>query len=341
MKWRISYCKYRIKILFNKRRNKQLMECYNRMAKESLAMKDSWSNRLDYLIAWNLFGSEPEDYFSFSFFNHRNPIFRSHHVTRTRLNFIKYKFNDDAAFKFLNSKEMFNEYYSEFMGREWCNPKKVSKSEFVHKFSQSRSGFVFVKPLSGSGGKGAYVEACDNTILESLYDRLHLDMNEWIVEEYYSQIGFFHDVNPSSLNTIRITTVRAKDNIIPLYSYFRAGGKDSVVDNVHSGGVKYNIDIRNGCLREGRSYINNSIIEHPSTGKKVAGELIENWNKVVSFAIELHSKAPEGANLIGWDICVSNGSMIVIEANASPGFNAEIDCKYNTWKKVKTFLDLQ
>lgn len=193
--------------------------------------------------------------------------------------------------------------------------------------------------MSGFGGKGAFRTSADADNMRKIYRELTSGDAQYIVEEYFDQKGFLRDVNPSSLNTIRATTVRIKDDIVLLYAYFRAGGANSAVDNLHSGGVRYAIDIKSGELQKGINYVDNNIECHPSTGVKVAGYKLPQWQEIREFVTKLHKMAPEGANLIGWDICVSDDKLIVIEGNAGPGFPQEIRFSDNTWKKVRKCLN--
>ena len=332
MKWRLGYYKKRVKQIIGKKSN--MLRIYDEMVKKSERCPDTRFNRFDYLCSYIMFGTEPEDYFSFDFFERRNPFFRNHHVTRTRMNYIKEKLNTPSAVKILNSKADFNSIFEEYLGRKWCCPNDTDEETFVNRLS-SEKGEVFVKLLSGFGGKGAFRTSADADNLRKLYKELTEGDAKYIVEEYYDQKGFLRDVNPSSLNTIRVTTLRTPKDIVPLYAYYRAGGADSAVDNLHSGGVRYTIDIKNGEFLKGINYTGNNIENHPSTGIKVAGYILPLWHDVIEFVTKLHKMAPEGANLIGWDVCVSDDKMVVIEGNAGPGFPQEIRFSDNTWKKVR------
>ncbi|WP_081679543.1 sugar-transfer associated ATP-grasp domain-containing protein [Butyrivibrio sp. XPD2002] len=198
---------------------------------------------------------------------------------------------------------------------------------------------MFVKVLDGFGGRGDYKAKADEKSLREVYKNITESNAKYIVEEYFYQDGFFHEVNPSSLNTIRVTTAKNKKGIQIFFAYFRVGGAGARVDNLHSGGVSYPIDITKGQLYTGLTYKICDIEYHPSTNTKVAGYVIPNWKEIVDYAKKLHQMAPEGANLIGWDFCVNTDKIIVIEGNAGPGFPLEINYKQNTWKKVKKYLD--
>lgn len=336
MKWKRGYIKKRLKQIIGKK--DKMLNLYDEMVKKSTECKDSAFNRFDFLCSYIMFGVEPEDYFSYDFYEHRNPFFRNHHVNRTRMNYIKEKLNKPEAIVTLNSKADFNRIYADYLGRKWCSPHEVDEETFISTL-KGEGKEVFVKFLSGYGGRGAFRTSAEADNLKKLYKELTEGDAKYIVEEYFDQKGFLRDVNPSSLNTIRVTTARAKASVVPLYAYYRAGGADSPVDNLHSGGVRYTIDINTGKLLKGINYTGKDITNHPSTGIKVAGYVIPKWDEVLDFAKKLHMLAPEGANLVGWDICLSDDKMVVIEGNAGPGFPQEVRFSDNTWKKVRRILD--
>ncbi|WP_029233698.1 sugar-transfer associated ATP-grasp domain-containing protein [Butyrivibrio sp. VCB2006] len=336
MNWRLSYIRFRLKHIVSKK--SYLMWKYRELVGTSKACNNSLWTKVDYILANAMFGVEPEDYFRFCLYTSHNPFYRNHLVTRQRLNFSKSKLNDKSAVELFSSKAIFDEAYGNYLGRKWCLLDSKTADEFVDMFSNP-DGFVICKPLDGYGGKGILKIPSDKEALWKLFQDLEGKRDKYIVEEYYEQKGLLHEINPSSLNTIRVTTLKIGNNIEVVYAYLRAGGKGSIVDNLHSGGVSYTIDIKNGLILPGVTYSECGIIRHPSSGVTVAGNIIPNWEKIIEYAIELHRHAPEGARLIGWDICISDNDLLVIEANTGPGFPADVDFTHNTWEKMRKALD--
>ena len=152
MKWRIGYYKLRLKHILGKK--DRYINMYNEMVQKSDKCKDTRFNRFDFLCSFILFGAEPEDYFSYNFYEHRNPFFRNHHVTRVRLKYLKPTFNTAEAIAVLDSKSDFNKIYDEFLGRKWCCPKETDEETFVNLFKGDNKE-VFVKLLSGSATTSA------------------------------------------------------------------------------------------------------------------------------------------------------------------------------------------
>ena len=335
MKWRLSYCKSILRRI--KKYKKEKLNLFNELASEFEGCKGNFSEKIDYLISYFIFGAQPEDYIIGNFYRIKNFFYRNHYVTIDRLNFIKCKFNTYEGLFFLDSKEKFDLFYNEYMGRKWCNPSKISEEEFIRTF-YLQNGYVFVKPMNGYGGIGNFKHSADKKSLENLYKRLTESDENFIVESYIEQKGVLHDINPSSLNTIRIATVRVRKRVVPLFAYFRAGGAGSIVDNLHSGGVSYSIDIKNGKILPGITFKKDNIVSHPSTGIKVAGRIVPHWEAILEYAGKLHKMAPEGIGLVGWDICLNGDELCVIEGNGGPAFPREIRFRDNRWKNVKRLL---
>ncbi|WP_029233699.1 sugar-transfer associated ATP-grasp domain-containing protein [Butyrivibrio sp. VCB2006] len=331
MNWKYDYYKLMITRLFKGRFLNR--GDYNTMVAESTSCKNTLLNKLDYILANVAFGVQPGDYFIYELYKYRNPFYRNHNVNRTRLIFMRSRLNDQTSTDFLTSKPDFYNAYNEYLGRKWCCVDDVSEEEFIKRLS-SANGHVFVKPIGGYGGEGARKVSADENELRKLYRELSDSEDKYLVEEYYEQKGFFHDVNPSSLNTIRMITLKCDDKIELVYAFLRVGMADSIVDNLHSGGLSYVIDIKNGEILKGVNYRTNEVEIHPSTNTKVTGHIIPNWESVVDFTVKLHKMAPEGAHMIGWDICVSDDEIIVIEGNASPAFLRDVRFSDNTWKKL-------
>lgn len=95
-----------------------------------------------------------------------------------------------------------------------------------------------------------------------------------------------------------------------------------MVDNLHADGAQYPIDVDTGCIVRGSVKYNGekTIRYHPSTGTKMIGMQIPNWNKILTTLKET-GKIPTNVRYIGWDIAVTEDGCKVIEANYKQGRN--------------------
>lgn len=289
---------------------------------------------VDFKISLRLLGAEYEDYFGSAFFKTPWRV-RKKSITRQRLNFLKPRLNDMSIGNQVDGKDRFAENFKEEFAREFCVFPECSKEEFFEKFDGIKK--IIVKPVDEFGGRGVKVFDV-NEDLSLVYDEIKNTGEKLIAEEYIFQKGFLHDVNPDTLNTIRVTTLRRPDGEARVIcAYFRAGGKGAVTDNHHSGGVLYHVSVETGELGVG-TYMNGAIFKnHPSTGLRVTGKTVPHWDEIKKLCERSHLKAPYGINLIGWDVCLSDGDITLIEGNLGPGF-CLMEEKEDCWNKALNAL---
>lgn len=262
-----------------------------------------WRNsitRLDYMLCWYFLGAVPEDYYSMVF-KEKNWKWRSHHVTRMRLDFIKLKMNfDNESCEILNDKALFCEIWNDELHRKWCVPADITEKEFESEFCDINQ--IIAKKRKGYGGKGIIIFDTLKTDLKTIYKQIISQEEPYIAEEYHNQTGWLNKINPSSLNTIRVTTVKVNEKTDVIFAYLRTGIKDSVVDNLHNGGIRFPINHHTGEIYPGMDYTNNNIKKHPDSKIQIAGETIPKWNDITDYCKKAHQKAPVNVHFIGWDI---------------------------------------
>ena len=194
-----------------------------------------------------------------------------------------------------------------------------------------------VKPRNGVGGKGfRMIDVNDD--LPEIYRELILEP-PLIAEEYIFQTGLLHELNPSSVNTVRLITLRNKDAILLLDAYVRIGRVGSLTDNFHTRGVTAEVRMADGLMLDGEQAVRNHLSCHPDSGVRFSGETIPRWGEVVDLCIRAHEIAPEGLDLIGWDVCVDETHLLLIEGNNTPGFGAYRKGNPNGWKLFKEYLN--
>lgn len=284
--------------------------------------------RLDFMLCWIFLGATPEDYFSM-LFNRKGWIWRNHHVTKIRMRFLKRKFNHDSKSRnLLDDKASFYRHWQEHLHRKWCIPEELSFEEFEEKFNGANT--IIAKRRQGFGGKGIIFFDMAERDLRSVYDEIISEKDDYIVEEYHNQTGWLHDVNPSSLNTIRVATISINGKTDVIFAYLRVGIEGSHVDNLHSGGIRFPIDHHTGRILKGMNYQICDVEAHPDSGISLYGETIPKWDEIVEFCRNAHDLAPESLHLVGWDICLDEDDMILIEGNSGPGF-PPIDNPHDDW----------
>lgn len=209
------------------------------------------------------------------------------------------------------NKAEFLTLFSSYVHRRWFLANSISFKQF-----RDFNNIVdcIAKPIEGALGNGVFkiTRCCPN--LESLYEKCV--SNNLLIEECISNESSIAQFHPSSLNTIRVTSVTGGG---VLGAFIRFGRHGSVVDNAHAGGIFAQIDtmtgliVSNGINTDGDEYE-----EHPDSHVKIKGFKVPQWNEILEICRSAHKMVPE-MPVIGWDICINvNNEIEIIEGNHLP-----------------------
>ena len=270
-----------------------------------------------------LHGARVSDYVGFSMFQMSGRERRSY-VTVHRSNKLEKMFNAAPAEEKakIGDKHLFNQVFAAFVQRDWLYAPDHTDEE-IRSFLQ-RHDAIIVKPLNQSKGIGVRREETAALLQDNGAAFLKLARQEkLLLEELIRQHPVLSAVNPSSVNTIRVSSARDRAGEVHIIgASLRGGGKDSVVDNLHAEGVQYPIDVATGCILRGGVKYNGekNVLFHPSTGTKMIGLQIPNWDKILTAVKEAGKLLPH-MRYIGWDVAVTETGCDIIEANYLQGSN--------------------
>ncbi len=174
--------------------------------------------------------------------------------------------------------------------------------------SQGRSVIRF-SSSNGTTNKGMSVQK----LLESY-------RKNYIVQEVVRQHATLSRLNPTSLNTIRLTTFRRENDVVVLTSLLRMGRKGALVDNVSVGGVFCEINPDGKLKAPAYSIKPTGKYDYNDYGIKYDGIQVPQYEEVVKRAKEMHLQLPY-TRIVGWDFTINENSQVVlIELNLhSPG----------------------
>lgn len=182
---------------------------------------------------------------------------------------------------------------------------------------------VIIKPtINSCQGRGVKLFSTkkgkmeDNVTIQSLFSEYG---DNFIVQKRVQQHPFLSSLNESSLNTMRILTLRIGNEVIVLSKAIRVGGKGSITDNGYGGGFCTGI-MDDGSLKfRGYQLTTGKHIDKLQNGKKLAGLKIPHFDKVISKAQEMALALPY-LRLIGWDFTIdTDNEPVFIEMNTLPG----------------------
>ncbi|MBR0161999.1 MAG: hypothetical protein IJQ02_12050 [Oscillospiraceae bacterium] len=278
--------------------------------------------KMDALRCYTFYGAPVSQYIGFGMYK-MNRFERNQYITTIRTSRLEPVLNKAPAeeIETLGNKHLFNKAFNKYIHRDWLYTPDSTDDE-IRRFL-SRHEIAVAKPSGGARGEGVSKLDCGSALQEgqAFIDRARAQ--KLILEVFVRQHPDLSAVNPSSLNTLRISTLRDKQGVVHVIgASLRAGGAGSVVDNLHAGGVQYPVDVETGIvIRGGMTHVGKKgIIFHPSTHMKMIGFQIPNWEQVIANVKEA-AAIPPHLRYIGWDVAVTEEGCEFIEANLAQGVN--------------------
>lgn len=233
-------------------------------------------------------------------------------LTRGKSNDIVKKYNNREYIKYFESKVLFNERFKKYLNRDYMVINGSNYDEF--KDFISNKGYIIVKPVDGTCGKGVEKIKVVKKNLKSIYEEI-LKNGQILVEEVAIQNEKLSKLHPTSINTVRIYTLNQKI----VAAFLRIGNNNNVVDNLNHEGIVSPLDIDTGVINYpayDKTY--NTYFEHPITHEKLIGFKVPMWEKVKKLCIDASNEIKE-VGYVGWDVCVGETKPFLIEANDFPG----------------------
>ena len=281
---------------------------------------------LDEIYAMVRFGCSPDDYFRYEFYRKSN-YERDKFITYRRSKKIIAKYNDSTKISLLNNKVKFNQYFHQYIHRDWIEIGDATQKE-LDQFCAVHDTLI-IKPIAGGQGHGIFLWNKETALLKKRDLR---DYSGYIAEEVLVQHPEMKMLNPTSVNTVRVLTFQGE----VIAAALRIGGTGAIVDNLHSNGVCGHIDVKTGIIDVPCIDMKfNKYVYHPATHKKLVGFEIPLWNLVKEEVIKAAQLIPEVA-YIGWDVAILKDSVALIEGNHDPGHDVvQMIAQTGLYHKIK------
>lgn len=215
--------------------------------------------------------------------------------------------------------EVFGKYFhrdlTEVVG--WNEASTKAFAEFVSKHPR-----FIIKPFNGGNGRGIkIINSEDMGGFDRMCETLKKEYSSgFVAEELIRQVEELSAVHSSSVNTLRVFTVRFDDRIEFLPFAWRVGRGGACVDNGGSGGIFCALD-DNGVVVATCDEKGNSYEVHPDTGHPLIGFQLPKFEEAKAFAKELAMVVPSN-RYCGWDIALTDEGWIMQEGNWQGGFVA-------------------
>lgn len=219
-----------------------------------------------------------------------------------------------------NSRDKFEVYkaYKSFFKRDACKIINNNDKECFASFLKEKQR-ILIKPLEGSLGDDIYIIDYKNVNnLDDYFTRLLDKYKEGaICEEIIIQDNCLSKLNPTSVNTLRVTTIRMDDRVIA-QAFLRVGKMFSLVDNIAKGGIVCAIDQETGVITKATDKYGRQYINHPHTNFPLIGSVVPKFKEAIQLAKELAQVLPQ-FRYMGWDLALTKDGWVLVEQNAKAG----------------------
>ena len=198
------------------------------------------------------------------------------------------------------------------------NTPKALKDFFLMVMENSKQNALFIKPISGVGGKNCLLltkQQLETTGWEAIAPRFN---HNYIHQEKIEQHPDINTIYSNAINTLRVNTFLDKAGAPHIISaLMRFGSGNLVTDNESSGGFFVAVNTKNGTLtgpgqqtiaRSGKTYST-----HPDTNTKLEGFKIPFIKEALKLCCETAIKVP--TRIVGWDIAITKLGPVIIEGN--------------------------
>lgn len=304
------------KVNYIKERIKKIKRMMNDFTDYELNLFQKSIILFDMGISMVIYGSGINDYFQYQFYKRKHIDRKSFIVHRKRMRIVNH-FNNSNGKALFDSKPDFNTKYTDFIGRDWLDISNSTFEEFKA-FVKKHPRFI-EKPVDGSHGKGIRIIDLnqENIKVNDVYNELKSDTP--IIEEIIVQHEELAEFNPTSVNTLRVVTLKCKDgNVRVMTANLRVGNGEKYADNFHHNGIASLLNVNTGIVVTPGIDMNfKGYYVHPVSGKQIIGYNIPHWNKVVETCKNAALVTPS-VGYVGWDVAVGeNGKIMIIEGNAA------------------------
>ena len=284
------------------------------MKKISKGKWDFFKLTLDYFFCRWRFHVNLNEYVKYELYNlknrYRKDFLLVYHQKNRYINITTRHFTRS---KFISYKRLPDLFVREIILLPHCG-----EDEFVEFMKKHQKAVL--KPDRGSLGIGIEIfEYVDDESVRAKF-KTFSEKKPVVCEEFIRQHHALDELNPFSVNTVRVVTILNEGEVEVVAAILKTGGTSyKFVDNMHNGGVGGQLDIETGIVTTfGRNYLNREYVFHPVTNAQIIGFRVPNWDKVIALAKEAHQRQPQ-CLIFGWDIAITEDGAEIVEVNNAPG----------------------
>ena len=232
-------------------------------------------------------------------------------------------------------KERFNALFSDRVRRDWVFAQEADREE-LRAFLDRNDTFL-AKETESTQGKNITLWRAGEFDPEAFLDEY--TGSHYVLEAFIRQHPAMSSLNPTSVNTVRLITAGYRGRITIIGGCLRTGGVSAFVDNFHSGGIAFPLDLSSGIVSgPGRDFAGKRYIRHPATDAVVPGFTVPHWDVVTAAVTEAAARIPN-VGYIGWDVAVTEDGVEFVEGNVCYPDHTLIQIdRVDAWKRVRDFM---
>lgn len=263
------------------------------------------------------YGASWTEYGDMDFF-YRTSENRKTFIT-TFFNFRLYnKINEKGKRDIFHDKICFLEKFSKYIKRDWINVEKATEQE-LNKFFE-KNPVIVAKASYGDSGKEVEVIETSRFETQNALRNYIEKQNFNLLEERIKNHEKINALNDSSLNTLRIVTVKNETEVNVLFAGIRVGEKGAAIDNISQGGKVARINIETGIIDSPFYSKRSSYTQYKGNDAKsnVEGFQIPMWDNVIDTVKSAALVVPE-ISIVAWDVAITENGIDLVEGNESFG----------------------
>ena len=185
---------------------------------------------------------------------------------------------------------------------------------------RAENKIIVKQSMDSYGGAGVVFEEMgdwSNEKILAYFDELDVD---FVVQKLVRQHETLRQINPSSINTVRVLTFFYQGECHVLNAVLRIGGSGSRTDNITGGGVACGIHEDGRLFDRAVSREAGWQTHHPN-GMAFKDIVVPNFRHVIDKVKNAAAHIPY-FKILGWDIAIDEqGEPVVIEFNIQPEQN--------------------
>lgn len=278
---------------------------------------------------WSPYGKVDPIYHAF--FKEKSGMFHPQWLpTDIYINVIDEYFNDRNATHVMDDKSLYSrlflgvpqiEVFASRMGGLWYDADlKLIPMDEVKSIVEEHEE-LFVKAATRSyGGKGVqYLSKQKGSMWEQLQQAIKMMPGNIVIQKSFRQHPVYKELNPSSVNTLRIISLLTENGAKIYSAVVRMGIGEAKVDNASAGGIFCGIREDHTLKDTAYRLTGESFKTHPTNGLVFEGYQLVGYDKAEALVKQAHPLVPY-FRLVSWDVAIDeNGDAFLLEANLAKG----------------------